>query len=436
MLDIKFIINNVDEVKKNAISRHVPCDIDGLIRLYEGKNSLQQEIDQLRNRRNQLSEKIKSASNDTRAGLIAESKQIKETLSDLEPKLADLIRRFSEEHSKVPNMTHPASPIGKDDSENLEIRRFGEPMRFSFQPKDHLQLGKDLDIIDFESANKVSGSKFYYLKNEAVLLEFALIKHAMDMLIQEGFTLIETPDLARNRILEGIGYNPRGEETQVYSIENTDLSLIGTSEITLGGIYADAVIEENQLPIKLAGISHCFRTEAGSYGQFSKGLYRVHQFTKVEMFAYTLPDRSEQMHDYLVGMEERFFRSLNIPFRTVDICTGDLGGPAFRKYDLEAWMPGRPGDKQGEQGNWGEITSTSNCTDYQSRRLNIKYRPNTGGKPEYIHMLNGTAVAISRALIAILENFQQEDGSVLIPEVLRAYTGKSVIKRRDGHFSE
>jgi seryl-tRNA synthetase len=429
MLDIKYILHNADAVKQNAKNRHVQCNIDELISLYLEKNRLQNEMDQLRSKRNQLSDRIKSASADVRPSLIDESKRVKEALSGIEPELADISSRFETEHGKVPNMTHPASPSGKDDRENREIRRYGEPTRFSFEPKDHIQLGKDLDLIDFESANTVSGSKFYYLKNEAVLLEFALIKHAMDMLLQEGFTLVATPDLARNRILEGIGYNPRGEETQVYSIANTDLCLIGTAEITLGGMYADAVFDEDRLPIKLAGISHCFRTEAGSYGQFSKGLYRVHQFTKVEMFAYTPPDQSEAMHEYLVGLEERFFKSLEIPFRTLDICTGDLGGPAYRKYDLEAWMPGRPGEGQGNPGNWGEITSTSNCTDYQSRRLNIRYRPKDGGRTEYIHMLNGTAVAISRALIAILENYQHQDGSVIIPEVLRAYVGKEVIRR-------
>jgi seryl-tRNA synthetase len=324
-------------------------------------------------------------------------------------------------------MTHPSSPIGKDDTENKEIRRYKSPTEFSFKPKDHIQLGKDLDLIDFETANKVSGSKFYFLRNEAVLLEFALIQHAIAMLLDEGFTLISTPDLARDRILEGTGYNPRGAETQIYSIKNSDLCLIGTAEITLGGYYADSIIEEDQLPIKLAGISHCFRTEAGSYGQFSKGLYRVHQFTKVEMFAYTRPDQSEQMHEHMVDLEERFFKSLEIPFRTVDICTGDLGGPAYRKYDLEAWMPGRPAKERGKSGDWGEITSTSNCTDYQARRLNIKYRPKEGGKTEYVHMLNGTAVAISRALIAILENYQQEDGSVMVPEILRPWVGKGII---------
>ncbi len=430
MLDIRYIVKNVDEVKENVKNRYVKVDIDELISLYKEKNTLQQEIDDLRRARNEITSRIKSASNETRPALIEESKKIKQALGEKEPVLADLASRFSAEHSKVPNRTHPVSPLGKDDSENLEIRRFKEPTRFSFKPKDHIQIGKDLDLIDFESANKVSGSKFYYLKNEAVLLEFALIRHAMEILLKEGFTLITTPDLARDTILEGIGFNPRGKETQVYSVENSDLCLIGTAEITLGGMHANSIIEADKLPIKLAGVSHCFRTEAGSYGQFSKGLYRVHQFTKVEMFAYTLPEKSEEMHDHICDIEETFFKSLDIPFRTVDICTGDLGGPAYRKYDLEAWMPGRPAEEKGKFGNWGEITSTSNCTDYQSRRLGIKYKPKGGGKAEFLHMLNGTAVAVSRALIAILENNQQEDGSVMVPEVLIPYMGVEVIKRK------
>lgn len=428
MLDIKYILQNQEEVKKNAENRNVTCDIDNLIFLYKEKNELQQEVDELRRQRNEISAKIRSATNDTRPALIDESKKIKNDLMTKEPKLVEITDRFVHEHGKVPNISHPDSPIGKDDSENMEFRRYKEPIRFSFEPKDHIQLGRDLDIIDFETAKKVTGSKFYYLKNEAVLLEFALVKHAMDILLKEGFTLITTPDLARDRILEGIGFNPRGKETQVYSVENSDLCLIGTAEITLGAIYANSVIDEDKLPIKLGGISHCFRTEAGSYGRFSKGLYRVHQFTKVEMFAYTQPEKSEQMHEHLLDIEERIFKSLDIPFRTVDICMGDLGGPAYRKYDLEAWMPGRPGNEEGKQGAWGEITSTSNCTDYQSRRLAVKYRPKDSGRLQYVHMLNGTAIAISRALIAILENNQQEDGSVIIPEVLRPFVGKDIIK--------
>lgn len=429
MLDIKYIVNNAEEVKKNCQNRNVTCDIDALIDTYKRKNELQNQVDELRRQRNEISAKIKLASNEERPNLVEESKFVKSGLTGKESQLAELGAEFSEELAKVPNLTHPDSPIGKDDTENREFRRYKEPVRFSFEPNDHIQLGKDLDLIDFESANKVSGSKFYYLKNEAVLLEFALIQHALNMLQDEGFTLISTPDLARDKILEGIGFNPRGEETQVYSIADSDLCLIGTAEITLGGMLSGTILKEEDLPVKLAGVSHCFRTEAGSYGQFSKGLYRVHQFTKVEMFAYTLPDESETFHEHMLDIEERFFKSMDVPFRTVDICTGDLGGPAFRKYDLEAWMPGRPGETEGEVGNWGEITSTSNCSDYQARRLNIKYRSKESGKPEFVHMLNGTAVAIPRALIAILENFQQEDGSIVVPEVLRSFVGKEVIKR-------
>ncbi|NNG01462.1 MAG: serine--tRNA ligase [Desulfobacteraceae bacterium] len=429
MLDIKYIVNNAEEMKENCKNRHVNCDIGALIDLYQEKNQLQNEVDGLRGRRNDLSSQIKTATTETRPALIEESKAIKSDLTEKETRLSEYVQKFNDQLARVPNRTHPASPLGKDDSENVEFRRFKSPTAFSVTPKDHIQIGKDLDLIDFESANKVSGSKFYYLKNEAVSLEFALIQHALTMLREEGFTLVSTPDLARDKILEGIGFNPRGKETQVYSIADSDLCLIGTAEITLGGMYSGTILAETELPLKLAGVSHCFRTEAGSYGQFSKGLYRVHQFTKVEMFAYTTPEASEAMHQSMLDMEERFFKSLDIPFRTVDICTGDLGGPAYRKYDLEAWMPGRPGEKKGETGNWGEITSTSNCTDYQARRLNIKYRPKKGGKAEFVHMLNGTAVAISRALIAILENYQKADGSVIVPKVLQDLVGMDVIKR-------
>ncbi len=225
-----------------------------------------------------------------------------------------------------------------------------------------------------------------------------------------------TPDLARAQILDGIGFNPRGEETQIYSIENSDLCLIATAEITLGGMLAQAILDEGMLPLKYAGVSHCFRTEAGAAGKESKGLYRVHQFSKVEMFAFTTPEASEATHEEFVRLEEELFQGLDIPYRVCDICTGDLGGPAYRKFDLEAWMPGR-----GESGEYGEVTSTSNCTDYQARRLGIRFRREGEKKPVYVHMLNGTAIAMSRALIAILENYQQKDGSVRIPKALVPY---------------
>ena len=255
-----------------------------------------------------------------------------------------------------------------------------------------------------------------------MLLELALQQYAIDLLISEGFTPTITPDLARGDVLKGIGFIPRGPETQIYSIENHDLNLVATAEITLGGLYAGQVIEAEDLPIKLCGISHCYRTEAGAAGRASRGLYRVHQFTKVEMFAFTLPEQSEDMLNYFCDLECQIFDGLGIPYRVLDIATGDLGGPAYRKFDLEAWMPGR-----GEDGEYGEVTSTSNCTDYQSRRLDIRFKYKGEKGTHLVHTLNGTAVAISRALIAILENYQQPDGSILVPEVLRRWVGKDRI---------
>jgi seryl-tRNA synthetase len=313
--------------------------------------------------------------------------------------------------------------VGKEDKENLEVARFGEPTRFDFKPLDHVELGQSLKIIDFDTATKVAGTKFYYLMNEGVFLELGLVRYALDILQKHGFTPFITPDIAKEEILDGIGFNPRGAESNVYALEGEPCCLIGTAEISLGGYYQGEILAKDKLPIKMAGLSHCFRREAGAAGQFSKGLYRVHQFTKLEMFAYTLPSESDAMHKELRGIEEEVFCGLGIPFRVVDTCTGDLGAPAYRKWDLEAWMPGRNG------GEWGEVTSTSNCTDYQARRLNIRYKDEKGNR--FVHMLNGTAIAVSRAIIAILENFQQADGTVLIPPALVPYCGFNTIKKKD-----
>jgi seryl-tRNA synthetase len=312
---------------------------------------------------------------------------------------------------------------GEDDAR--ELHRFGEPRRFDFEAADHVQLGAALDLLDFDGGARVAGQKFYYLKNEAVLLELALQRYALDVLLEEGFTPYVTPDVARPAILEGIGFNPRGAETQIYSLANEDLCLVGTAEITLGGLYADAILQEDELPIRMAGISHCFRTEAGAAGRESKGLYRVHQFTKVEMFAITRPEDSEAMHAQLLAIEERVFQGLELPYRVVDIAAGDLGAPAYRKFDIEAWMPGR-----GEGGAYGEVSSTSNCTDYQARRLGTRFRRKGAKKNEFVHMLNGTAVSNARAILALLENHQQRDGSVAIPRALRPYVGREVIGLR------
>ena len=261
----------------------------------------------------------------------------------------------------IPNQSHPAAPIGKDDKANLELRRGKHsPQKFDFQPLDHLELGTKLDLIDFEAGAKTTGHGFYFLKNDAVMLELALQQFVLQMLAKEGFTPTTTPDLARNEILEGIGFNPRGSETQIYSIENTDLCLVATAEITLGGYLSGETLDEADLPIRLCGLSHCFRTEAGAAGRASRGLYRVHQFTKVEMFAFSLPDQSEAILERFCELNVVFSTTWEFPIASWTRPPEDLGGPAYRKYDLEAWMPGR-----GEAGEWGEVTSTSNCTDYQ-----------------------------------------------------------------------
>jgi len=318
-------------------------------------------------------------------------------------------------------MTHPDAPIGKTDGDNKVIDTVGEIKKLS-NPRSHVELAKMHDLIDFERAAKTSGAKFYFLKGKLALLEQAMILWASKEMAAEGYLPMTTPDLARDEVLVGVGFNPRGPETQIYSVEGTDLSLIGTAEITLGGYHKDEIIEESAMPIKYAGISHCYRTEAGAYGRESYGLYRVHQFSKVEMFVFCTPEQSEAMHLELKRLEEHLFQKLGIPYQVVDICTGDLGGPAYRKFDLEAWMWGRGEGK----GGYGEVTSTSNCTDYQSRRLNVRLR-RKDGTLEYAHTLNGTAISLARALIAVLENHQQEDGTIKIPEVLVPYTGFDTI---------
>ena len=383
-----------------------------------------QETEALRSRRNENAAKMKGKLDaDTRSALIAEGKALKEEIATKESGLGEIESKYLSLAKSIPNYAHPQAPVGRLDTENLEIRTWGEPTRFPFGPKDHVQLGEALDLIDFDTATRVSGPKFYYLKNEAVLLELALERYALDILRKHGFTLTITPDIAREEVLEGIGFNPRGEESNIYTIEGTGTCLVGTAEITLGGYHAGKILAENDLPIRMAGLSHCFRREAGGAGQYSKGLYRVHQFSKVEMFIYCLPTQSEQIHDQLLAIEEEIFQGLEIPYHVVDTCTGDLGAPAYRKFDIEAWMPGR-----GEQGEYGEVTSTSNCTDYQARRLNIRYK-DSAGQIQHVHLLNGTAIAISRAIVAILENFQREDGSVGLPKALVPYMGLSEIRR-------
>ena len=424
MLDYRFIVENLEAVKKNIASRYMKADADTVAKLFARRTELTTSLQGLQQQRNNNAAAMKGKMEaPARQSLIDEGKKLKDSIAAAEAELAGTEAELEKEARKIPNMAHPDAPVGKEDKDNLEVKRVGEPTKFDFEPADHVKLGQDLDIIDFDSGTKVSGTKFYYLKNEGVYLELGLVRYALDILQKKGFTPFITPDVAREEILEGIGFNPRGAESNVYTLEGEDACLVGTAEITLGGYYSNMVLPKDKLPLRLAGLSHCFRREAGAAGQFSKGLYRVHQFTKLEMFVYCLPEESGRFHEELRSIEEEIFQGLEIPYRVVDTCTGDLGAPAYRKWDLEAWMPGR------NSGEWGEVTSTSNCTDYQARRLNVKFKDD-GGKNKFVHMLNGTAIAISRGIIAILENFQRSDGSVRLPKALVPYCGFEQINRK------
>lgn len=423
MLDYRFIKEHLEAVKKNIADRNMNADADRVVALFDERTALITKLQTLQQKRNDNAKAMKGRlADDERRRLIEEGKAIKEAISVCEKETASVEAELETEGRRIPNMAHPDAPVGAVDSDNLEVKRVGTPRVFSFAPKDHVQLGQELDIIDFDEGTKVSGSKFYYLKNEAVFLELALVQYALNILRRHGFTPFITPDVARAGILQGIGFNPRGSESNVYTLEGEDTCLVATAEITLGGYHSGEILAKEKLPLLYCGLSHCFRREAGAAGQFSKGLYRVHQFTKLEMFVYCLPEQSDELHEKLRLIEEEIFSGLDIPFRVVDTCTGDLGAPAYRKWDLEAWMPGRNG------GEWGEVTSTSNCTDYQARRLNVRYKDDDG-KNRYVHMLNGTAVAVSRALVAVLENYQNEDGSVTVPKALVPYCGFDRISR-------
>ena len=411
MINIKYLRENKEELKKKVAEKGFdPSIVDKAIELDKVRLLVLQEVEILRADRNKYAKEKN----------IEKGKEIKKKLQDLEPKLESSEKEFLEVFNQIPNPALDSVPIGKGEPENVEVRKWGEPRKFDFEAKDHLELGKNLGILDFETGAKVSGSQFYYLYGDGALLELSLVMYAMERLQKEGFLPVITPDLAKSRYYLGTGYAPKGKEAQTYTIENEDLGLIATAEVTLAGKHADEVIPEKDLPIKYIGYSHCFRQEAGAYGKYSKGMYRVHQFTKAEMFIYCLPEESEKMHEHILAMEEKIYQELGLPYRVLEMCTGDLGAMAAKKYDIEAWMPTR--------GDYGEVTSTSNCTDYQARNLNVRFK-RKDGKTEFAHMLNGTAIATSRTPLAILENYQQEDGSVVVPEVLRKWMGKEKISK-------
>jgi len=423
VLDRRYVADNVETVAANCRRRGATADVERFAELDLRRRQLQTDVDGLNREAGLVSRSIGQAADETeREARKAEGRRLRERIAVLEAESATVVAESDAILRAIPNLTHPDVPVGGEEAA-VEIRRGATPRpSFDFAPRDHVEIGERLGLFDFEAGSRVAGHGFYFLTNAGVLLELALQRYAIDILAREGFTLMSTPDLARDTILEGTGFMPRGPETQIYSIAGSDLSLVATAEITLGGAYHERIFAPAELPLKLAGISHCFRTEAGAHGRATRGLYRVHQFTKVEMFAFTLPEESEAVHAHLLDLECRLFDGLGIPYRVIDTASGDLGGPAYRKFDLEAWMPGR-----GTAGEWGEVTSTSNCTDYQARRLGLRFRRAGEKGTSFVHTLNGTAVAVSRAIVAILENHQQADGSVRVPPPLVPWMGMSVI---------
>jgi seryl-tRNA synthetase len=412
MIDINNLRDNPDKFKKATKDKgYNPDVIDEVLRLDEERRKLIPEIGKLREERN-------IAKKENTPEVRERGRAIKKKLKDIEPRLKKIEADFNKMLQRIPNPATDDVPIGKDEKDNKVLRKVGKPPKFNFKARDHLELGEKLDIIDVKRAAKVSGSRFGYLKNEAVLLEFALVQFAMNHLIKNGFQPVVPPVLIKKESMQGMGYLDHGGDEDMFILEKDNLVLVGTSEQSIGPMHMDEVFDAKDLPRRYVGFSTCFRREAGSYGKDTRGILRVHQFDKIEMFSYTAPNNGDKEHELMLTIEEELMQALDIPYQVVQMCTGDLGAPAARKYDLEAWMPG--------QNKYREVTSTSTTTDFQSRRLKIKYKEED--KTDYLHMLNGTAFAIGRVLISIFENYQQKDGSVKIPKVLQDYVGKDIVK--------
>lgn len=420
MLDLKLVRDNPELVKAGIRKKHRdPSLVDRVVETDRQRRELVQEVERLRAEQNRASGEIARLKGAEREQRIAAMREIAGRLKALEPQLHGAEEALQRLLLELPNLPHETVPPGKDATENVPLRSWGEKPRFEFTPLDHVDLGTRLGILDMERGAKVAGSRFYYLRGAGVLLEQALMRLGLDLVLAEGFTPVVTPFMVHPEIITGAWGGADLDTQQVYRIEGEDLALIGTSEQTLAGMYKDEAFDEAQLPVRLAGISWNFRREAGSYGRDVRGLYRVHQFDKLEMFSFTRPEASWQEHEYLVSLEERFMQRLGLHHRVVTLCGGDTSAPSAKTYDVETWMPGR--------GEFGETQSCSNCTDFQARRLGIRVRRPKGAV--HAHTLNGTLVATSRALIAVLENYQQQDGTVRVPDALvPAMNGLRVIE--------
>lgn len=413
VLDLEILRKDRASVEEMLRMRGESIPLDPVLELDARRTALARATGEMREERNRLSEEVKTCRDQAaRESLIESNRALRARIAEAESELGRVEGEIRQIMLRIPNMLAPDVPYGPDESGNVVVRTWGEPRQFGFVPKDHVELGESLGLIDMERGAKVWGARAYFLKRDAVFLEFALARFAMDLLAGEGFVPVVPPVVVRSDVLEGTRHYPFFRD-QIYRIEGEDVGLVGTSEIPLAAMHMGEIVQESDLPLKYAGFSPCYRTELGSGGKDIRGLIRTHHFDKIEMFLFDLPTRSEAAHEWMVSLEERIYRALKIPHRVVKMCSGDLGPVAYKKYDVEFW--------HASQGVYREITSCSNCTDYQARGLNARYRPKEGGKPQFLHTLNGTAIAIGRTLVAIIENYQEADGSVTVPEVLRPY---------------
>lgn len=411
MLDVNLIRNNPDAVREGiSFKKADPQLVDDFLILDKKWRELVKETDDFRAEQRKVGENRE----------IEKAKKLKIKIQNNEEQLKNIEKERERILYLIPNLPMADVPVGKDESENQVLKNWGEIPKFDFEPKDHMELGEALNIIDTERAGKVSGARFGYLKNQAALLEFALIQYALEIIVKEGFIPIVPPVMVKPEAMKAMGYVERGGE-EIYFFEKDNLYLVGTSEQSIGPMHMDEVFNEKDLPRRYVSFSTCFRREAGSYGKDTKGILRLHQFDKIEMFSITTPEKSNEEHKLLLALEEKLMQGLKLPYQVLNICSGDLGDPAAAKYDIEVWLP--------SQKTYRETHSTSNTTNFQSRRLNVKYRPIGEEKSQFVHMLNGTAFAIGRILIAIMENYQQKDGSILAPEVLQKYLNFSAISR-------
>ena len=413
MLDIKFIRENPEKVQDSADKKGYRVSIKDLLMADERRRELQQQVDLLRERRNAVASQMKGGR--PSPDLIAEGKSIKEDLMDLEVKFNEVDADYQAQLNGIPNVIFDDVPEGGEE-DSVEIKVWGEKKSGA---TDHLDYATSRDWVDFERGAKVAGAKFYYLKGDLALLENAIIQFALNKLVAKGLTFMTVPNMVNQRTMTGTGFAPRtSDQSDEYSIEGEDLSLIATAEIPLTGYHADEIIDEDKLPLMYAGLSPCYRKEAGASGKHTRGLFRVHQFNKLEMYAFALPEKSQEIHQQILDIEEEIWQDLGIAYRIINIAAGDLGAPAAKKYDIEYWSP--------VDENYRELTSCSNCTDFQARNLNIRVR-RKDGTTDVLHTLNGTAVSLARSLVVILENYQNSDGTLAVPEVLRPYMGGRIV---------